>query len=336
MSINETNNSSSIANSNDTNNDSGDTGTEPMSRGRVIGLLLLGALGISFSPVLVKMVGHGAVGPTAIAFWRTLIGGISLVLLAKVQGISLRLSRRAFLWCLFTGFFFFIDLGLWHRSILYVGAGMATILGNTQVFSTALLSVFIFKEKITFRFITAAVAAMCGVTLLVGVWSEDVNFTALYIRGVVYGLLTGLMYAFYMVGIKKAGEGTGTGSTKTKSEPIAVVAWLCLSSAFFNGFGSIFEEGVFLPPDMRAALVLVVLGVVVQALAWWLIAGVLQKIEIHLAAMILLLQPVLAMVWGFLFFAEVLVPLQIVGAAITLVAIYVGSSGPKPGQSKQA
>ncbi|MCP4156403.1 MAG: DMT family transporter, partial [bacterium] len=116
-----------------------------ISRGKALGLLFLGAVGISFSPTLVKAVGQNVVGPTAIAFWRTLIGGIALLVLTLLQGKRLTVSRRTFLWCTFTGFVFFLDLTFWHRSILYVGSGMATMLGNTQVFSTAVLSVFIFK-----------------------------------------------------------------------------------------------------------------------------------------------------------------------------------------------
>jgi drug/metabolite transporter (DMT)-like permease len=42
------------------------------------------------------------------------------------------------------------------------------------------------------------------------------------------------------------------------------------------------------------------------------------------AGLILLLQPILATVWGILFYDEYLKPLQIVGAAITLVAMYFG------------
>ncbi|MCP4151993.1 MAG: DMT family transporter [bacterium] len=290
-----------------------------ISRGKALGLLFLGAVGISFSPTLVKAVGQNVVGPTAIAFWRTLIGGIALLVLTLLQGKRLTVSRRTFLWCTFTGFVFFLDLTFWHRSILYVGSGMATMLGNTQVFSTAVLSVFIFKEKITGRFIAAAVVALVGVTMLVGLWSESVVFSSSYLRGIVLGLLTGLMYALYMVGIKKAG------ADESKPEPIAVVTWLCLTAALFSGIGSIFEKGAFMPPDGRSVLWLVLLGVVVQALAWWLIAHVLRAIPIHLASLVLLSQPVLAIVWGYLIFAETLVPLQIAGAIITLAAIYAGS-----------
>ncbi|NCQ33655.1 hypothetical protein GW813_00995 [bacterium] len=45
------------------------------------------------------------------------------------------------------------------------------------------------------------------------------------------------------------------------------------------------------------------------------------------AGLILLLQPVLATVWGRLAFAETLDPVQMLAAALTLGAIYLGTAG---------
>ncbi|MEW5995163.1 MAG: EamA family transporter, partial [Candidatus Zixiibacteriota bacterium] len=58
---------------------------------------------------------------------------------------------------------------------------------------------------------------------------------------------------------------------------------------------------------------------------WWAIASSLPKINASRSGLALLLQPVLATVWGVLFFGEYLTPIQIAGALITLAAIYVGS-----------
>ncbi len=298
-----------------------DPGNSVPSRSRSLGLLVLGAFGISFSPVLVKMLGIGVMGPTAIGFWRTLFGAVSLVLIAVLSGKAkqLRVPRPVMIWCIFTGFFFFLDLSVWHRSILYIGSGMSTVLGNTQVFASSILCYYIFKEKLTLRFLAAATAGLFGVVLLVGVLSEEVVFTPDYVKGVILGLLTGLMYAMYIVGIKKAG------SHSKAPAPLAVITWICVSATFFLGIGSIFEEGTFLPPDVEAVAVLLGLGVVIQALAWWLITYAMRGVPVHHASLILLLQPVLAVLWGYLFFNELLVLLQIIGAVITITAVYVGS-----------
>ena len=127
-------------------------------------LLAGGATMISFAPIFVKMIGLGTMGLTAIGFWRCLFGALTLALIALVSRKRLLLPKRQMLWALAAGAAFCIDLYVWHRSIAYAGAGMATILGNTQVFATSVLSIFIFKERLTLRFILAAISAMAPET----------------------------------------------------------------------------------------------------------------------------------------------------------------------------
>ena len=195
---------------------------------------------------------------------------------------------------------------------------MATILANTQVFATAVLSFLIFKERLGVTFLVAAVAAVIGVTLLVGIGS-DFELTALYLRGVVFGLLTGLVYAHYLVTIKFAGQ------RQQSTDFIVLIAWTSLFSALFLGSSALIEGGVLLPPDWWTVFILFSLALVAQALGWWAIATSLSKIEASRSSLILLLQPVLATVWGVLFFSEHLTWMQLAGAVITLGAIYVGS-----------
>ena len=282
-------------------------------------ILVFGALCISFAPIFVKWIGEARLGPTAIGFWRTLFGGLTLVLITFVRGRSLKMSSKLIGFSALAGFVFFVDLWVWHRSIVYAGAGMSTILGNTQVFATAIISHHLFKEKLGMRFITAAVTAVLGVVMLVGILSEDVAFTSRYIQGIIFGLLTAVAYAHYLTVLK------WTGYKSPIPDVVAFMAWASLFSALFLGTSAVIEPGPILPPDVPSWLLLVSLGIVAQALGWWSITTSLAKIPVARAGLVLLLQPTLATLWGAIFFAERLVPLQIVGAALTLAAIYYGS-----------
>ena len=291
----------------------------PPPQTSALGILVAAAISISFSPIIVKLLGRHLIGPISIAFWRTLIGGLILVVIAKLEHKTLRLAAVPLTWCLFTGFFFSLDLTFWHYAIIDIGSGMATLLANTHVLATAVISYLVFKEKITLRYKLAAPAGIVGLALLVGVLSQEVAFTPLYLRGVMFGLGSALMYAFYMVGIKKARD------HHSETAPAAIMAWICLTAAVFLSIGSFFEKKPSLPPNLVAAALLLLLAVVGQALAWWGIVHSIKKIAIHHAALILLLQPSLAMLWGYLLFNETLAVSQLMGAAITLTAIYVGS-----------
>jgi drug/metabolite transporter (DMT)-like permease len=277
---------------------------------------------ISFAPVFVKLIGMDVLGPTAIGFWRVLLGAGILFLWALLRREPLRLSARTLRLTMLAGALFCGDLFVWHRSILYSGAGMATILGNTQVFATAILSFFIFKEKLTLRYFLAAFTGMIGVILLIGVGS-DIEIAGRYLHGVLYGLATGLFYANYIVTLKSVGS-------LQRSGFLPIMAWTSLFSAIAFLAVIAFEGGRFLPPDLFSWLMLIALALVAQTVGWWLIAQSLSHVDGSRAGLLLLLQPVLATVWGMLFFAEWMTALQIIGAVVTLVAIYLGSLRQRP------
>ena len=289
------------------------------SPARAYALLTGGAFFISFSPILVKLVGDGTVGLTAIAFWRTLIGGAILFLLTAGYRKPLALPKSVYPWSALAGFMFFIDLFVWHRSIMYAGAGLSTILGNTQVFFTAILGYLIFRERLSYKFFVAAFLAIVGIVLLVGVFSAT-HFSNVYIHGIIFGLITGVAYASYLITLKH------TGRREVKPDFLTFVAWTSLFSAIFLGIASIFESGRFLPPTLYAWFILFLLALIVQALGWWAIYSSLSYIEASRAGLILLLQPTLATDWGVIIFAEYLSISQVAGAVVTLGAIYYGST----------
>jgi drug/metabolite transporter (DMT)-like permease len=293
--------------------------TQPHSGIRDLFLILFGAVCISFAPVFVKLIGPDKIGPTAIGFWRLLIGSAILIGVTLVQRHPLTLPRTALPYAALAGLMFAGDMFLWIRSIFYCGSGMATILSNTQVFASAVLSYFVFNERLTMKFFVAAVSAFLGVALLVGLGSGSVVFTERYVLGILLGLASGLAYANYLIVLKKAGHHPDLSTTVT------LIAWSSAFSALFLGISAAIERTTVLPPDLRTWLCLIGAGIVAQTLGWLAIAASLPRLAASRAGLALLLQPTLAAVWGFLWFSEQLTAMQILGAVITLTAIYFGS-----------
>src|SRR5690606_8586130 len=104
--------------------------------------------------------------------------------------------RSELLWLSIPAIAFAVDLMLWHRSILYVGPGLATLLGNFQVFLMALAGVLFYRERLGWLFLGGVVLAFVGLYLLVGLDWQSVG--AQYQLGVVLGIVTGVAYAIYM------------------------------------------------------------------------------------------------------------------------------------------
>jgi drug/metabolite transporter (DMT)-like permease len=286
-----------------------------LNRGTI--LLLFGALCISFAPVFVMLLGIDRMSPTSIGFWRTFLGAIFLFGLTLIRGQTVRVNMTIIRWAILAGFLFSVDLYFWHWSIVYSGAGIATILANTQVFATAILGYFIFRQKLSLKFFIAAVSAMAGVALLVGLGSK-IELSENYITGVMFGLITGLAYANYLVTLKYAGQ------KEKLPDFITFMAWVSLFTSVFLAGATIVESDSVIPPDVYSIVILVMLAIVAQTIGWWAISTGLSTVEASRAGLIILLQPVLATIWGILFFAEEFTPVQLFGALITLSAIYIG------------
>src|SRR6185295_49722 len=101
--------------------------TTPAIPRRALLQMLAGAILISTTSIFVKL---AHVGPTISGFYRMGFGGVMLLVGLLALGQWRRLRTADVLWLIVPGVSFAIDLMLWHRSIIYVGPGLATLLGN--------------------------------------------------------------------------------------------------------------------------------------------------------------------------------------------------------------
>ena len=269
---------------------------------------------ISFSPVWVKLVD---VSPTTSGFYRLAIGGAALALFLAATGKRLTLSKRA--WKILTGsaVLFALDIWFWHRSIDYVGPGLATLLANFQVFFMMLAGVLLLRQRPHAAQLFAVPLALIGLGLIVGFdWR---GLPADYRLGVVFGLLTAVAYAGYMLTMRAAR------TDSTDPLPTREVAVISIGSALLLGLTAI-AEGVSLAiPSYADAAWLVGYGVLSHCLGLLLIASSLLKVSTTEAGLALLLQPILSFTWDVLFFEREMTLLELSGAAIALFAIYLGS-----------
>lgn len=278
--------------------------------------LIAGAVLISFAAVFVRIL---AVPPTTSAFYRTLIGGVVLLGLLRFRRQPLRGGKKLWLVLLLAGLLFALDLAFWHRSILYLGPGLSTLLANFQVFVLAVAGVVIFKERLRPALVGGIALALLGLSLIVGVdWS---GLPPDYRRGVVLGLLTALCYGAYVLALRTARQG----APSEINSPVGDVTVASLASA---GFLLVFAAGTgesLRIPDMSTAGLLLLYALVTQVLGWVLISSSLAQLAASRVGLVLLIQPTFAYLWDVLFFSRVVGMTEGVGALLALLGIYLGS-----------
>jgi len=277
--------------------------------------MILGAAAISTTSLFVK-VAH--VGPTVSAFYRMAFGGGMLLIGLVALGHWRRVTLRDLGWLMIPALAFAADLMIWHRSILYVGPGVATLLGNFQVFLMALAGYLIYREKLGWNFLAGVALAFVGLYLLVGLdWSR---VGAQYQLGVVLGVATGFCYAIYMLSTRHAQRGGHV--------TLAPAQLLCVSTLLCAGvlLVAAFVEGDSLAlPDAQSWTALLGLGFFGQVLGWVLLTRAMPQLPASLIGLLLLLQPALSFVFDVILFARPTRTLDWVGVALSLVGIFIGS-----------
>lgn len=274
--------------------------------------VLVGAFMISFSAVFVKIAN---VTPTTSGFYRVFFGAVFLFIIYLIQKKPLhRLIHLVPITC-FCGFIFALDLFVWHESILYIGPGLATILGNFQVFILAGAGVLFFGEKLGVRYVISIPLAITGLFFIVGFeWnalSDD------YKIGLYFGILTAICYSVFLLCLRKI-QGT-----ENHSE-ILNLFLVSLFAAFFLALKMIYTSDSFAIPDLKSWSALLGLGFISQTVGWLLIAHGLPKIRASLAGLILLIQPSMSFFWDVTIFDRPTEMMNWIGVALTLAAIYLG------------
>ena len=269
---------------------------------------------ISFSGVWVK-ISH--VTPTVSAFYRVLFGGLFLFAAACWQKEITWKGWQHLLLGFLCGVFLALDLFFWHQSIRYIGPGLATILGNFQVFLLAGLGVVFMGEKISPRFFLAVLMAILGLFLVVGIqWSQ---LGSQYKIGVYLGLTTAVAYTAFLLSLRKLQSG--------ETEAITFYGMMLVSfaAAIFLGLQAVYSGDSFIIPDIQSWTALLLLGLTSQGIGWILISNALPRVRASFAGLILLLQPSLAFIWDVLFFHRPTSAVNWIGVVMAITAIYLGT-----------
>lgn len=275
--------------------------------------LLTGAILISFSSVWVNI---ARVTPTVSAFYRVFFGFVFLCIASLLGREISRTRNRKHLLVAACGVLFALDLFFWHASILYIGPGLATILGNFQVFILTFVGILYYREKMSKRFLFSIIAAVIGLFFIIGINRETLSGN--YGLGILYGLITAVCYSGFLLTLKKLQSDNG------KPAFFYYLMMVSLASSIILGIQILVSGQTFRIPDLQSLSALIALGLLSQVIGWVIIANALPGIRASIAGLILLLQPALAFCWDVLLFHRPTTGLNWLGVSITLVAIWLG------------
>jgi drug/metabolite transporter (DMT)-like permease len=289
--------------------------------------LLLGASCIALAPIMVKL---SPLGPQASAFWRLTFALPALAVWAiwenKIKKNQLRdgtidaatVKQTPFPWFLLalSGFLFAGDLATWHAGIVRTSAANATFLSNLTpivVVAVTWLTTRLLPKR---AYWIAFGIALVGSLLLSG---GAPGLSQEQFLGDGLSALTSVWYGFYLLAVARMRVHLGAGTIMLGSSFVAAI--LCLIVTLVSG------EPLFAQLNGQNWLAiwwpLIVLGLVAQVSGQGLLAVGFGLVPTHIASVLILWQPVLAALLGWLILAEALSPLQLLGGALVLLGVWL-------------
>lgn len=285
----------------------------------------LGAVLISFSGVWVRL---ADVEPARSAFLRSLYALPVLAVLVwwhgRRGGATSGAARpaaggRAGRWLVPTGVAAGVLLGLdlvaWHASIGIIGAGLGTVLPNLQVVFVGLFGVWLLRERPTAGFWVGVPTVLAGVWLLSAL-GEPIETGGSVTLGVLLGVLTGLFYAGSLLVLRWSRR-------RVPAAGAPPMLWsLTLGATAATGLVAA-GQGVAAPAGWPADGWLLALALGSQVVGWLLVTSSIHVLPAAATSVALLLQPVLALVWGAALLGEPLGLAQVAGASVVLAGVAI-------------
>ncbi|WP_179348214.1 DMT family transporter [Winogradskyella pacifica] len=268
--------------------------------------LAVGIICISIFPILVKLnLTPGLVS----AFYRMAIASVFIVPYVLITKQFKVRSKKAVLLSVICGVVFGLDVGVWNIAIQQSTATQATLLTNLSPVWVGVGAFLFLKDKPKQNFWMGTIVAIIGMVLLVG-FELFLNFD--FNLAFIFGVLSGMLYAIYMLLSKHILEDMEVMTFMTISLVSSTIALGVLSYAFNEPFTGFSDAGW---------LVLVVQGIVCQLLAWLLISFATKHMRATRVSVSLLGQAVLASILAWWLLDEQVSLQMVIGGIVLLFGI---------------
>jgi drug/metabolite transporter (DMT)-like permease len=277
----------------------------------------------SFTGILISYLTRTYGIPSLVlAFWRDLsvsAGLIVFFLLFQRGGFRLDRSQLGFM--ILYGLILAVFNSMWTFSVAFNGAAVATVLAFSSPAITAVLAHWILKEPIDRFKATSILLSLTGTFLVSGAYNPAL--WQINPAGIIFGLLTGLLFAAYnLMGKTAANRSLNSWTSLLYSFSSATVFLLLfnLVQGLFTGTNPL-SNLMWLGDSIGGWAVLILLGVGPTVGGFGLYTLSLSYLPATVSNLIASLEPALTAIMAYFLLSETLSGIQLIGGACILAGV---------------
>jgi drug/metabolite transporter, DME family len=293
-----------------------------ISRGYIIALTA--TVLWSFTGILISYLSKTYSLPSLVlAFWRDLFVSFGMV-------IGLLIFSRARFYLAYTHWGFMVLYGftlaifnsMWTFSVQYNGAAVATVMAFSSPAMTAILSRIVYKEKFSSIKVMSILLSLAGIVLVSGAYDPSTwNLNPL---GIIFGLLSGLLFAVYNLEGKHASDihiDSWTALLYSFALATVFLLFFNLGNDLFITSKAPFADMLWLGNSFASWGILFFLGVAPTLGGFGLYTLSLRYLSPTTSNLIATLEPAFTAVWAYFLLNETLTGIQLIGGGLVLMGV---------------
>ncbi len=261
-------------------------------------IAMFGGIVVSFAPILYAI---SNANPLTGAFFRMLYALPFLLLIILFRRAEDSRSRNTRLIALIAGFAFSLDFLGYHSTVDWIGAGIGTLIGNSQVIIVTLMSWWLFGERPNLSILISLPIVMIGLFLISGILDDD-PYGEYPVRGVIAGIFTAIFYSAFLIIYRFANRELAPAVNLQFDSTVGCALGLLILS--FLPLQSIYVEPIDFQPSLPTHGWLLALALLSQVTGWLAIAYSLPRLPAAHTSFAILLQPTFTIIWGVIFLSE--------------------------------
>ncbi|QCX34207.1 DMT family transporter [Caloramator sp. E03] len=271
--------------------------------------VFISATGFALMPVFAKLAYKLGVNVSTVLFFRFLIAISIIWAYIFIKRIDFRIKlRQAFILMILGSVLYAGSSISIFSSYKFISAGFSEVLLFTYPAMVLIVSVIFLKEKIEVNKVYAVVLSIMGTVLVAYTPGQIINF-----KGIAFALLGALFYAIYVIVI---GHGKFEGVS-----PVVMSGYVIFFAFVTFTIFAFLEGGITVNFNVNAWICITLMALFSTSIAIFAFCFGAKTIGSSAAAIISGVEPVEAIVFGYIFLKESLNPIMVIGALIVVMAI---------------